>query len=97
MLAPKCSTYNGRPTFANPRYLKKAQSEKPCLYEIPYDNSDHANRFSPDREETMTLANRTNEIQTQFAKKIDLMYLSEKNCEQYHEIRIMKAQWKTRT
>ncbi|GJR36645.1 hypothetical protein Tco_1212329 [Tanacetum coccineum] len=32
MLAPKCSTYNGRPTFANPR-------------------------FSPDREETMTLAN----------------------------------------
>ncbi|GJV43657.1 hypothetical protein Tco_1428193 [Tanacetum coccineum] len=57
MLAPKCSTYNGRPTFANPRYLKKAQSEKPCLYEIPYDNSDHANRFAPNREETMTLAN----------------------------------------
>ncbi|GJZ72783.1 hypothetical protein Tco_0636929 [Tanacetum coccineum] len=57
MLAPKCATYNGRLTFANPRYLKKAQSEKPCLYEIPYDNSDHANRFAPDREETMTLAN----------------------------------------
>ncbi|GJY03454.1 hypothetical protein Tco_0369394 [Tanacetum coccineum] len=57
MLAPKCSTYNGRPTFANPRYLKKAQSEKPCLYEIPYDNSDLANRFAPDREENMTLAN----------------------------------------
>ncbi|GKE81111.1 hypothetical protein Tco_1551111, partial [Tanacetum coccineum] len=52
MLAPKCATYNGRPTFANPRYLKKAQYEKPCLYEIPYDNSDHANRFAPDREET---------------------------------------------
>ncbi|GKC79891.1 hypothetical protein Tco_1130665 [Tanacetum coccineum] len=45
MLAPKCSTYNGRPTFANPMYLKKAQSEKPCLYEIPYDTSDLANRF----------------------------------------------------
>ncbi|GJX70112.1 integrase, catalytic region, zinc finger, CCHC-type containing protein [Tanacetum coccineum] len=57
MLAPKCSTYNGRPTFANPRYLKKAQSEKPCLYEIPYDTSDLANRFGPNREETMTLAN----------------------------------------
>ncbi|GJT35345.1 retrovirus-related pol polyprotein from transposon TNT 1-94 [Tanacetum coccineum] len=57
MLAPKCSTYNGRPTFANPRYLKKAQSEKPCLYEIPYDNSDHANRFTPEREETTTLEN----------------------------------------
>ncbi|GJR51371.1 retrovirus-related pol polyprotein from transposon TNT 1-94 [Tanacetum coccineum] len=51
MLAPKCSTYNGRPTFANPRYLKKAQSEKPCLYEIPYDNSDHATTvFPPNRE-----------------------------------------------
>ncbi|GJS31108.1 hypothetical protein Tco_0491728 [Tanacetum coccineum] len=57
MLAPKCSTYNGRPNFANPRYLKKAQSEKPCLYEIPYDTSDLANRFAPNRKETMTLAN----------------------------------------
>ncbi|GJW95043.1 retrovirus-related pol polyprotein from transposon TNT 1-94 [Tanacetum coccineum] len=57
MLALKCSTYNGRPTFANPRYLKKAQSDKPCLYEIPYDTSDLANRFAPNREETMTLAN----------------------------------------
>ncbi|GKB04351.1 hypothetical protein Tco_0832494 [Tanacetum coccineum] len=57
MLAPKCATYNGRLTFANPRYLKKAQSEKPYLYEIPYDNSDHANRFAPEREETMTLEN----------------------------------------
>ncbi|GJX76406.1 retrovirus-related pol polyprotein from transposon TNT 1-94 [Tanacetum coccineum] len=55
MLAPKGSTYNGMPTFANPMYLKKAQSEKPCLYEIPYDTSDLANRFSPDREETLTL------------------------------------------
>ncbi|GKF73715.1 hypothetical protein Tco_0220047, partial [Tanacetum coccineum] len=44
MLAPKCATYNGRLTFANPRYLKKAQSEKPCLYEIPYDNSDLTNQ-----------------------------------------------------
>ncbi|GJZ70151.1 hypothetical protein Tco_0633701 [Tanacetum coccineum] len=55
MLAPKGSTFNGRPTFANPMYLKKAQSEKPCLYEIPYDTSDLANRFVPDREETLTL------------------------------------------
>ncbi|GJY55161.1 retrovirus-related pol polyprotein from transposon TNT 1-94 [Tanacetum coccineum] len=36
---------------------ERPQSEKPCLYEIPYDNSDHANRFSPEREETMTLEN----------------------------------------
>ncbi|GJS72395.1 hypothetical protein Tco_0705236 [Tanacetum coccineum] len=57
MLSPKCATYNGRPTFANPRYLKIAQSEKPCLYEIPFDTSDPANRFAPNREETMTLDN----------------------------------------
>ncbi|GJY95334.1 hypothetical protein Tco_0511695 [Tanacetum coccineum] len=54
MLAPKGSTFNGRPTFTTPMYLKKAQSEKPCLYEIPYDTSDPANRFVPDREETLT-------------------------------------------
>ncbi|GJX89447.1 retrovirus-related pol polyprotein from transposon TNT 1-94 [Tanacetum coccineum] len=55
MLAHKCSTYNGRPNFANPKYLKRAQSKKPCLYEIPYDTSDLANRFAPNREETLTL------------------------------------------
>ncbi|GJX48616.1 hypothetical protein Tco_0273806 [Tanacetum coccineum] len=36
-------------------YLKKAQSEKLCLYEIPYDTFDPSNRFTPDREETLTL------------------------------------------
>ncbi|GJV39427.1 hypothetical protein Tco_1417867 [Tanacetum coccineum] len=51
MLAPKCATYNGRSTFANPKYLKIAQSEKPHLYEIPYDTSDPANRFCPNGEE----------------------------------------------
>ncbi|GJU69094.1 retrovirus-related pol polyprotein from transposon TNT 1-94 [Tanacetum coccineum] len=55
MLAPKCPTFNGRPTFANPRYLKKAQNEIPCLYAIPHDQSDPANRLVPDREETLTL------------------------------------------
>ncbi|GKC55472.1 ribonuclease H-like domain-containing protein, partial [Tanacetum coccineum] len=55
MLAPKGLTFNGRPTFANPMYLKKAQSKKTCLYKIPYDKSDPANRLVPDREETMTL------------------------------------------
>ncbi|GJW90788.1 retrovirus-related pol polyprotein from transposon TNT 1-94 [Tanacetum coccineum] len=55
MLAPKCPTFNGRPTFANPMYLKKAQYEKPCLYAIPHDQSDPANRLVPDREETLTL------------------------------------------
>ncbi|GJY13146.1 hypothetical protein Tco_0382455 [Tanacetum coccineum] len=58
MLAPKGPTFNGRPTFANPMYLKKAQSEKPCLYEIPYDQTDLANRLVLDREETLTLEKR---------------------------------------
>ncbi|GKE79530.1 hypothetical protein Tco_1545650 [Tanacetum coccineum] len=55
MLAPKCPTFNRRPTFANPMYLKKAQYEKPCLYEIQHDQSDPANRLIPDREEILTL------------------------------------------
>ncbi|GKA93506.1 retrovirus-related pol polyprotein from transposon TNT 1-94 [Tanacetum coccineum] len=55
MFAPKGPTFNGGPTFANPMYLKKAQSEKPFLYEIPYDTSDPTNRLVPDREETLTL------------------------------------------
>ncbi|GJV88292.1 retrovirus-related pol polyprotein from transposon TNT 1-94 [Tanacetum coccineum] len=55
MLAPKGPTFNGRPTFTNPIYLKKAQSKKPCLYAFPYDQSDPANRLVPDREETLTL------------------------------------------
>ncbi|GJY07167.1 integrase, catalytic region, zinc finger, CCHC-type containing protein, partial [Tanacetum coccineum] len=72
MLAPKCSTYNGRPTFANPRYLKKAQSDKPCLYEIPYDTSDPANRFAPDREGTMTLDNESrSKLNKDFVKPYD--------------------------
>nr|GEV78641.1 hypothetical protein [Tanacetum cinerariifolium] len=55
MLAPKGPTFNGRPTFANLMYLKKAQSEKPCLYEIPNDQFDPTNRLVPDKEETLTL------------------------------------------
>ncbi|GKA75085.1 hypothetical protein Tco_0781463 [Tanacetum coccineum] len=55
MLAPKCPTFNGRPTFSNLMYLKKAQNEKPCLYEIPHDQSDPANRLIPDRDEILTL------------------------------------------
>nr|GEX05602.1 hypothetical protein [Tanacetum cinerariifolium] len=55
MMAPKIPTYNGRPTFANPRYLKQAQSEIPCLYAFPYDQSTHANRLILDQEETLAL------------------------------------------
>nr|GEV55644.1 hypothetical protein [Tanacetum cinerariifolium] len=55
MMAPKVTTYNGRPTFANPRYLKQAQSKIPCLYAFPYNQSTHANRLIPDGEETLAL------------------------------------------
>nr|GFB11899.1 hypothetical protein [Tanacetum cinerariifolium] len=55
MMAPKVPTYNCRPTFANPRYLKQAQSEIPCLYAFPYDQSTHANRLIPNGEETLAL------------------------------------------
>ncbi|GJW47237.1 retrovirus-related pol polyprotein from transposon TNT 1-94 [Tanacetum coccineum] len=55
MLAPKCLNINEETTFANPMYIKKAQYEKPCLYEIPHDQSDPTNRLIPDREEIPTL------------------------------------------
>nr|GEW78291.1 hypothetical protein [Tanacetum cinerariifolium] len=55
MMAPKVSTYNGRPTFANPRFLKQAQSKIPCLYAFPNDQNTHANRLIPDEEETLAL------------------------------------------
>ncbi|GJT60956.1 hypothetical protein Tco_1004489 [Tanacetum coccineum] len=54
------------------RYLKKAQSDKPCLYEIPYDTSDPANRFAPDREGTMTLDNESrSKLNKDFVKPYD--------------------------
>nr|GEZ53057.1 hypothetical protein [Tanacetum cinerariifolium] len=55
MMAPKVSTYNGRPIYANPRYLKQAQSKIPCLYAYPYNQNTHANRLIPDGEETLAL------------------------------------------
>ncbi|GJZ27069.1 hypothetical protein Tco_0571322 [Tanacetum coccineum] len=61
MLAPKCPTFNERPTFANPMCLKKAQSEILCLYEILHDQSDPANSLIPDREETLTLERESRE------------------------------------
>nr|GFB54838.1 hypothetical protein [Tanacetum cinerariifolium] len=55
MMSLKVQTYNGRPTFANLRYLKQAQSKISCLYAFPYDQSTHANRLIPDGEETLAL------------------------------------------
>nr|GEW87411.1 hypothetical protein [Tanacetum cinerariifolium] len=55
MMAPKVPTYNGRPTFVNPRYLKQAQFKILCLYAFLYDQSTHANRLIPNGEETLAL------------------------------------------
>ncbi|GJW31010.1 retrovirus-related pol polyprotein from transposon TNT 1-94 [Tanacetum coccineum] len=57
--SPKCPTFNGRPTFANPVYLKKAQYEHLGLYAITQDQSDPATRLIPDSEEILTLADKS--------------------------------------
>ncbi|GJV03776.1 hypothetical protein Tco_1337345 [Tanacetum coccineum] len=46
----------GKSSFANPLYLKQAQNEKPCLYNVKYDKSDLANLFAPEPDETIRLA-----------------------------------------
>ncbi|GKA09285.1 hypothetical protein Tco_0688616 [Tanacetum coccineum] len=80
MLAPKCPTFNGRPTFANPMYLKKAQNEIPCLYAIPHDQSDPANRLVPDREETLTLDNESrSKLNKDLVKPFDYTKLNNTN------------------
>ncbi|GJV21615.1 hypothetical protein Tco_1370635 [Tanacetum coccineum] len=40
-------------------YLKKAQWEKPCLYNVQYDKNDLANMFAPESEETIQLAEKS--------------------------------------
>ncbi|GJS46915.1 retrovirus-related pol polyprotein from transposon TNT 1-94 [Tanacetum coccineum] len=97
MLAPKCPTFNGRPTFANPRYLKKAQNEIPCLYAIPHDQSDPANRLVPDREETLTLDNESrSKLNKDLVKpfdytKLNSLYENFKPPTQHYEIQFTQA------
>ncbi|GJU99115.1 retrovirus-related pol polyprotein from transposon TNT 1-94 [Tanacetum coccineum] len=97
MLAPKCPTYNGRPTFANPRYLKKAQNEIPCLYAIPHHQSDPANRLVPDREETQTLdAESRSKLNKDLVKPFDYIKLNSlyeifKPPTQHYEIQFAQA------
>ncbi|GJS95214.1 retrovirus-related pol polyprotein from transposon TNT 1-94 [Tanacetum coccineum] len=97
MLAPKCPTFNGRPTFANPRYLKKAQNEIPCLYAIPHDQSDLANRLVPDQEETLTLENESrSKLNKDLVKpfdytKLNSLYEIFKPPTQHYEIQFAQA------
>ncbi|GJY94755.1 hypothetical protein Tco_0511116 [Tanacetum coccineum] len=54
MLAPNPSLYyNGRASFVKPLYLKKAKYEKPCLYQVPYDQDALANIFTLNSAETL--------------------------------------------
>nr|GEV05693.1 retrovirus-related Pol polyprotein from transposon TNT 1-94 [Tanacetum cinerariifolium] len=53
MMAPKVPTYNGRPTFANSRYLKQAQSEILCFkirqaYNVMTNNINHFKQIVDD-------------------------------------------------
>ncbi|GJT18703.1 retrovirus-related pol polyprotein from transposon TNT 1-94 [Tanacetum coccineum] len=97
MLAPKCPTFNGRPTFTNPMYLKKAQYEKPCLYAIPHNQSDPTNRLIPDREEILTLEEESrSKLNKDLVKPFDYIKLNSlyeifKPPTQHYEIQFAQA------
>ncbi|GJX50696.1 hypothetical protein Tco_0277541 [Tanacetum coccineum] len=84
MLAPKCSTFNGRPTFANPMYHKKAQS-------------DPATRLIPDSEEILTLADASrSKLNKDLVKpfdytKLNSLYEIFKPPTQHYEIQFAQA------
>ncbi|GJW82134.1 hypothetical protein Tco_0146109 [Tanacetum coccineum] len=58
-------TYDVKPLE---KYLKKAQWEKPCLYNVQYDKNDLANMFAPESEETFQLEKKSR-------SKLDLKYV----------------------
>ncbi|GJU16508.1 hypothetical protein Tco_1144474 [Tanacetum coccineum] len=97
MLAPKCSTFNGRPTFANPMYHKKAQYEHPGLYAITQDQSDPATRLIPDSEEILTLADESrSKLNKDLVKpfdytKLNSLYEIFKPPTQHYEIQFAQA------
>ncbi|GJZ68379.1 hypothetical protein Tco_0631619 [Tanacetum coccineum] len=76
MLAPNPSSYyNGRASFVNPMYLKKAQSAKPCLYKVSYDKDDLANIFAPNCDETLILKEEsTSKLDKDKVKPYDYIY-----------------------
>ncbi|GJQ91830.1 putative reverse transcriptase domain-containing protein, partial [Tanacetum coccineum] len=72
MLTPKPSLYYiglGVSSFSNPLYLKKAQLEKPCLYNVKYDKNDLANLFSPESDETVRLAEESRSKLSEFSRR----------------------------
>nr|GEV16910.1 hypothetical protein [Tanacetum cinerariifolium] len=92
MLAPKGPTFNGRPTFVNPMYLKKAQSEKSCLYEIPNDQSDPANRLVPDKEETLTLEKKSrSKLNKDLTQNDSFIYVHELKQEMHADLKYIES------
>ncbi|GJV45071.1 retrovirus-related pol polyprotein from transposon TNT 1-94 [Tanacetum coccineum] len=85
MLAPKCSTFNGRPTFANPMYHKKAQSKAQPA------------RLIPDSEEILTLADASrSKLNKDLVKpfdytKLNSLYEIFKPPTQHYEIQFAQA------
>ncbi|GJV57926.1 hypothetical protein Tco_1458931 [Tanacetum coccineum] len=81
---PKCSTFNGRPTFANPMYHKKAQY-------------DPATRLIPDSEEILTLADKSrSKLNKDLVKpfdytKLNSLYEIFKPPTQHYEIQFAQA------
>ncbi|GJT69852.1 hypothetical protein Tco_1029138 [Tanacetum coccineum] len=76
MLAPNPSLYyNGRASFVNPKYLKKAQSKKSCLYKVSFDKDDLANIFAPNSEETLILEKESrSKLDKELVKHYDYTY-----------------------
>ncbi|GKA05739.1 retrovirus-related pol polyprotein from transposon TNT 1-94 [Tanacetum coccineum] len=92
MLAPKCPTFNGRPTFANPMYIKKAQYEKPCLYAILHDQSDPVNRLIPDREEILTLEEENrSKLNKDLVKPFDYTKLNKLKQEMHADLKYVES------
>nr|GEU66777.1 hypothetical protein [Tanacetum cinerariifolium] len=70
MRAPNPSSYfKGRASFVKPKYLKKAQSKKPCLYNVPYDKDDLANIFAPNYEDTLLEQESRSKLDKELIKK----------------------------
>ncbi|GJW14941.1 hypothetical protein Tco_0019074 [Tanacetum coccineum] len=76
MLAPNPSSYyNSRESFVNPKYLKKAQSKKPCLYTVTYDKDDIENIFAPNSKETLILEKKSrSKLDIDLVKHYDYTY-----------------------
>ncbi|GJV30542.1 hypothetical protein Tco_1386990 [Tanacetum coccineum] len=64
-------------SFVNPKYLKKAQSEKPCLYKVPYDKYDLVNIFALNYDETLLLEEECrSKLDKEKIKKKDILCVS---------------------